>query len=104
MTSRNWGRLTPDVVRDVLKDGPPSNVIQGLTQSAESDQEANKDLKERYGHPRLTHYTHVCSILQALPLKANNGRELRKLYNHCNQHTRAIKASDNYNINMFSPS
>ena len=46
-------------LRDALKDGPAKNVIQGLTQSAESYQEAIRCLKERYERPRLTHRKHV---------------------------------------------
>ena len=89
--------------RDALKDGPARNVVQGMTQTAQSYQEAVNCLKDRYDRPRLIHYKHVRSILQAPPLKANNGRELRKLYdlwNH-NQHIREIKAFDVYNLNTF---
>ena len=42
-------------LRDVLKDGPARSVIQGLTQTAESYQEAIRSLKNRYNRPRLTH-------------------------------------------------
>ena len=67
-------------LRDALRDGPAKNVIQGLTQSAESYQEAIKCLKERYDRPRLTHREHVRSIVQAPPMKADNGRELRRSF------------------------
>ena len=81
--------------------GLPKNVIQGLTQTTESYQEAVRCLKDRYDRPRLIHREHVRSILQAPPLKANNGRELRKLYDLCNQHIRAIRAFDAYDIETF---
>ena len=51
--------------------------------------------------PRLTHREHVRSTVKAPPLKANNGRELRKFYDICNQHIRAIKAYDVYGIDTF---
>ena len=59
-------------LRDAFKDGPARSRIQGLTQTAESYQEAIKCLKERYDRPSLTHREHVRSILQGPPLKANN--------------------------------
>ena len=63
-------------LRDALKDGPARNVIQGLTQTAESYQEAVRCLKDCYDRPRLTHRERVRSIVQAPPMKADNGREL----------------------------
>ena len=88
-------------LRDALKDGPAKSVVQGLTQTAESYQEAIRCLKDRYDRPRLTHREHVRSILQAPPLKAHNGREVRKLYDICTQHIRAIKASDSFDLDTF---
>ena len=88
-------------LRDALKDGPARNVIKGLTQTAESYQEAVRCLKDRYDRPRLTHREHVRNILHAPSLKAHNGRELRKLYDTCNQHIRAIKAFEAYDIDTF---
>ena len=75
---REIGKLM--YLHDTLKDGPAKNVIQGLTQSAKCYQEAIKCLKERYDRPRLIHCEHVCSIVQALPMKADNRRELQRLY------------------------
>ena len=88
-------------LRDALKNGPARNVVQGLTQTAESYQEAVRCLKERYDRPRLIHREHVRNILQAPPLKACNGRELRRLCDLCTQHIRAIKASDDYEIDTL---
>ena len=88
-------------MRDLLKDEPARSVIQGLTQMVERYQVPIKCFQERYDHPRLTHCKHICSILQAPLMKANNGRELQKLYDLCNQHIRAIKATDSYNIDTF---
>ena len=50
---------------DALKDGPAKNVIQGLTHTAKSYQEANACLKIRYDRPRITHHEYVRTILQA---------------------------------------
>ena len=61
---------------DSLKNGPTRNVTQGLTQLAESYQKAIKCLKERYDHPRLIYCEHICSIVQAPPMKEDNRREL----------------------------
>ena len=87
--------------RDALKDGPAKSVVQGLTQTVESYQEAIRCLKDCYDRPRLTHREHVRSILQAPALKAHNGREVRKLYDTCTQHIRAIKASDTFDLDTF---
>ena len=88
-------------LRDALKDGPARNVVQGLTQTAESYQEAIRCLKDRYDRPRLTHREHVRTIVQAPPMRADSGRELQRLYNLWNQHIRAIKGFDAYNNNTF---
>ena len=57
--------------------------------------------KDRYNRFRFIRRKHVRSILQAPPLKANNGRELHKIYDLCNQHIRTIKAFDAYNLHTF---
>ena len=88
-------------LRDALKSGPAKSVVQGLTQTADSYQEAIRCLKDRYDRPRLTHREHVRSILQAPTLKAHNGKEVRKLYDICTQHIRAIKASDTFDLDTF---
>ena len=90
-------------VRDTCKDGHAKCVIQGLTQSAVRYQQAIKCLKECYDRPRLAHCEHVHSIMQALdlPMKEDNGRELRRLYDLSSEHIRAIKDFDAYDINTF---
>ena len=88
-------------LQDALKDGPARSVIQGLTQTAESYQEAIRCLKDHYDRPRLTHRDHVRSILQAPSLKAHNGREVCKLYDICTQHIRATKASGTCDIDTM---
>ena len=70
-------------LRDAIKGGPAMFVIQGLTQTAESYSEAIKCLYDRYDCPRITHRENVRSILHAPIMKANNGKELRKLYDVC---------------------
>ena len=88
-------------LQSALKGGPAKNVIQRLTQMAESYEEASKCLKDHYDCRRVTRCEHVRSIVQAPPFKANNSRELLKLYNLCNHHIRTIKASDHYSIDTF---
>ena len=88
-------------LRDAVKGGPARNVIQGLTQTAESYQEAVQCLKDRYNRPRLIHQEHVRSILQVPSMKANNGKELRRLYDLYNQHIRAIKLADYFDLDTF---
>ena len=88
-------------LQDALKGGPAMYVIQRLTLTAESYGEAIKCLKNRYDRPRVTHYEHVQSTLQAPIMKANNGRELRKLYDVRKQHIRAIKLSNRFDLEMF---
>ena len=69
-------------------------VIQGLTQIAETYiEEAIKCLKNCYDRPSVTQHEHVRSILQAPIMKANNGRELQKLYDTCKQQIRAVELS-----------
>ena len=46
-------------LREALKNRTARNVIQGLTQKAESYQEAIVCLKDRYDRPRITHREHV---------------------------------------------
>ena len=67
-------------LRDALKDGPARNVVQGLTQTAESYQDTVRCLKDHYDRPRLIHREHVWSIVQAPPMKAGNGKEIQRLY------------------------
>ena len=50
--------------------------------------------RKRFDRPRLIHQAHVRAILDALPLRHGNGRELRKLHDIASQHLRALKAMD----------
>ena len=58
-------------------------------------------MKDCYDHPRLTHREYIRSILHAPPLKANNGRGLRKLYDIWWQHIRAIELSHQLDLDKF---
>ena len=87
--------------RDAVKGGPARNVIQGLTQTVESYKEAIECIRARYDRLRITHREHVRSILQTPVMKSNSGRELRRLYDHCNQHIRAIKASEHCDLDTL---
>ena len=68
---------------------------------AESYQDAVRCVKDHYNRTRLIHCEHVRSIVQAPPMNADNGKEIRRLYDLWNQHVRVIKAFNVYNINAF---
>ena len=95
----NIDKLT--YLQDAIKGGPAMYVIRGLTQTAESYDEAVKCLHERYNRPRFTHHEHVRSFLQAPAMKASNGKELRKLHDTCKQHLRAIQLADQFDLESF---
>ena len=84
-------RLT--YLQDALKDGPARFVIQGLSRTSESYQEAIQCLKERYDRPRLVQEEHIRRIVDAVPVKNGNDKELRRLYDIATQHYRALKAA-----------
>ena len=46
-------------LQDALKDGPARFVIQGLTRTSESYENAIKCLRERYDRPRLVQEEHI---------------------------------------------
>ena len=73
-------------LQDALKDGPARFVIQGLTRTSESYQEAIKCLKERYDRPRFVQEEHIRSIVDAAPVKNGSDKELRRLYDAAIQH------------------
>ena len=70
-------------LRDAPRDGPEMNVGQGVTQTAESCQDA------------------VWSILQAPRMKADNVKELQRLCDLWNLDIRVIKAFDAHDIDKF---
>ena len=76
-------------------------LIHGLTQTLESYPEEIKCLHDHYNRPRIIHREHVRSILQAPIMRTNKGKELRKLYDMCKQHIRAIKLSDEFDLETF---
>ena len=80
-------------LQDAVKDGPARFVIQGLTQTSESYEEAIKCLKELYDRRRLVEEEHIRSIVDAVPVKNGNDKELRRLYDAVTQHYRALKAA-----------
>ena len=80
-------------LQDAHKDGPARFVIDGLTQTSESYQEAIRCLQERYDRPRLVQEEHIRSIVDAAPVKNGSDKELRRLYDCAIQHYRALKAA-----------
>ena len=81
-----------------LKDGPARFVIQGLTRTSESYEEAIKCLKEQYDRPRLVEEEHVRSIMDAVPVKNGSEKELHRLYDAATKHYRALKATKSYSL------
>ena len=67
-------------LQDALKDGPARFVVQGLTSTSESYEEAIKCLNEGYDLPRLVEKEHIHSIVDAVPVKNGSNKELRSLY------------------------
>ena len=59
--------ITSRIFEECPQDGPARNVIKGLTQAAESYQEAVRCLKDRYDRPRLAHREHVSNMLDVSP-------------------------------------
>ena len=79
-------------LQQLLRDCPAKCSIKGLSWSGECYSEAVDSFKSWYDRPRLIHQTHVRMILEALSLKNNDGKELRKLDDTMQQHIRALKA------------
>ena len=67
-------------LQEALKDGPARFVIQGLTQTSESCEEAIKCLKEWYDPPSLVQEGHIHSTVDAAPVKNGSDKELHRLY------------------------
>ena len=67
-------------LQDALKDGPARFVIQRLSRTSESYEEAIKCLKEWYDHPRLVQEERIRNIVDAVPVKNSSDKELRRLY------------------------
>ena len=95
----NSDKLT--YLREALKSGPAKSVVVGLTQTSDNYEEAIKCLKKCYDRPRVLHQAHVRKIQEAFPLKTGSGQELRRLHDHLSQHIRALKASEDYDIDTY---
>ena len=73
-------------LQEAIKDGPAGFVIQGLTRTSESYEEAVKCLRERYDRPHLVEEEHIRSIVDVLPIKNGSDKEIRRLYDAATQH------------------
>ena len=80
-------------LQDTLKGSPARFMIQGLTRTSENYEEAFKCLKERYDRPRLVQEEHIRSIMDTVPVKNGNDKELPSLYDAATQHYRALNAA-----------
>jgi hypothetical protein len=79
-------------LRHALKNGSAKAIIEGLAQSGEQYAEAIECLTSHFDHPRLIHQTHVRMILETPQLQDWSGKELRRLHDTIQQHTRALKS------------
>ena len=68
-------------LQDALKDGSARFLIEGLTRTSESYEEAIKWLKERYNCPCFSREEHICSIVDEAPIKNGSDKEIRCFYN-----------------------
>ena len=82
-------------LQDILKDRPARFVIQRFTQTSESYEKAIKYLRECYDCPWLVQEEHICSIMDAAPVKSSSDKELHRLYDAATQHYRALNAAKN---------
>ena len=80
-------------LQEALNHGPARFVIQGLTQTSESYEEAIKCLRDRYDHRNLVQEEHIHSIVDALSVKNSSEKKIRCLYDPTAQHYRALKAA-----------
>ena len=78
-------------LQDAVKRGPAKRVIQGLSHSAGTYQEAVKCLQQRYHRPRFIHQKHIKMIVKIPTVKTGNGRELRQLHDIVSQHLRSLR-------------
>ena len=67
--------------------------MQGVWVWSESYEEAIKCLMERYDRPRLVEEEHVCSIVDAVPVKTGSDKEFCRLYDAATQYYRALNAA-----------
>ena len=74
-----------------MKEGPAKQVIQDISHSSGSYEEAIECLRKRYDRPRIIHKTHVKALVEA-PKKTGSGKELRQL--HDVESSRALIKND----------
>ena len=78
-------------LQEALKNKPAKFVIQGLTPTSESYEEAVKCLRERYDCPRLVQEEHISSIVDTFHEKNGSNKAIRHLNDAASQHYRALK-------------
>ena len=83
-------------LREALKGGPARNVIESLTQTSESYNEAIRCLQKCYDWPCVLLQVHVQKIQETSPLKTGSGQELHQLHDHLQQYIRVLKVSREY--------
>ena len=80
-------------LQEALKNGPARFVIQELTRTFESYEEAIICLREWYDRPSLVQEEHIHSIVDVLPVKNGSDKEIHPLYDAATQHYRPLKAA-----------
>ena len=78
-------------LQQAIKDSSANSAIEGLSKTGDRYNEAVQCLKARFDRPRLIHREHVRLIMNTTPLRDGSGRELRRLHDAVQQHTRALK-------------
>ena len=73
-------------LRDAVEKGLAKKVIQSLSHSTGTYQEAVKCLQQRYDKPRFIHQKHMKTIVEAPIAKTGTGRELRQVHDLISQH------------------
>ena len=80
-------------LQEAGKNGPAKFFFKGSNQMSECYEEAIRCLKERYHHPGFFQEQHICSIVDAVPVKNGNNKELHHFYDAAIQHHWALKAA-----------
>ena len=89
-------------LRQALKDWSARYLIEDLSGSGSSYNEAIKMLRKRYDPPRLLHKVHVRAVIEAPALKDGiYGRELRILHVTLSQNLRALKGTESESLGRF---
>ena len=88
-------------VREAVKEGPAKQVIQGISHSSGSYEEAVEYLRKRYDRRRIIHKTHVKALVEAPNIKTGSGKELRLLHDVVSRHVRSLRTIKGDTLEAF---